>query len=58
MLLKLHEIFGVRPHKIKKFKSYMAQHGSEPINRILDDIELLNKDKKDLNFSNRLIYEM
>jgi predicted AAA+ superfamily ATPase len=30
----------------------------EPINRILDDIELLNKDKKDLNFSNRLLYEM
>lgn len=30
----------------------------ESINRILDDIELLNKDKKDLNFSNRFFYEM
>lgn len=52
------EIYGISPYKTKKFKSYMAQHGRIKTNDIFKQIEVLNKNKIDLNFSNRLLYEM
>lgn len=52
------EIFGISPYRIKKFKSYMAHHGTVPTEQLFRDVEELNKSKVDLNFSNRLLYEM
>lgn len=51
-------IFGVEPYKSKKFKTYMFEHSGISTNEILNDIEVLNNNKNDKNFSNRLLFEI
>lgn len=52
------KVFGINVHKDKKFKSYIFDNRNNSIKDLLAQIEDLNKNKNDLNFANRLMFEM
>ena len=51
-------IFGVVPHEKKKFKSYVFHNRSFSNDELIHQIDELNRNKEDYNFTNRLMFEM
>lgn len=57
-MLESSDVFSSEVYKIKTFKSYAFQHSSTSINKLVEEIDELNSVKKDLTYSNRLLYEI
>lgn len=51
-------VFGIEVHNTKKFKSFIFHNNSYSNDELLHQVRELNKTKDDLNFSNRLLFEM
>lgn len=51
-------VFGIEIHDKKKFKSYIFHNRDFTDSQLLSQIEELNKNKDDWNYSNRLMFEM
>lgn len=58
MSIQKSDVFGIEVHKIKKFKSFISHNNSHSNDELLSQIEQLNSTKEDLNYSNRLLFEM